>query len=571
VNPVADAVSRPLRDGLLRTVRLVGEPEAMAWVARTLSGSGLLVERHDEKDVHDPRFFQQWPVVWVTRPDAFGRGYALARPPLLDVAKTPPPCLVVVPPGVEITDQLVRRIPLESFEIVRERDEGPLLATRLERLLLLHRRRSQSEENAFRERLRVESKRNEILASIALAARDSLNLEEVLGAAAELLGTRFAANSVEIWFLNDDATSCTVFMDWREGDSGASLVGFERPLPDSEPFRALVTSTDPYVVADRRALAGPDPLAADALEALGAESFLGIPIHREGEAIGVLGMSWAEPRAFPQDELVFFGRVADQLALAIRAARLYGNLQSQVEALALEQRRRELADRDRSRLTAMLVHDMKNPLSALSAALELTRDKERRSGDERLAKLLDGSLASARGLQGLIEDALLVYRSEDAPETERRPASVAEALALPLEEARWMAVPRHVSVVVDVPSGLASVRLDTKMFRRAAANLFGNAVKFSPKGGVVRITARVVDEDGRPFLRLEVADEGPGFPPAEKSRIATPYLRFQGSETVPGTGLGLTVVQKVLQAHRGRLDVANNDGPGSTFTLWIPA
>lgn len=568
---VADAVSRPLRDGVLRTVRLVGEPEAMAWVARSLSGSGLLVEQHDEKDVHDPRFFQHWPVVWVVRPDAFGRGFALARPPLLDVARTPPPCLVVVPPGVEITDPLVRRIPLESFEVVRERDEGPLLATRLERLLLLHRRRSQSEENAFRERLRVESKRNEILASIALAARDSLNLEEVLGAAAELLGTRFAANSVEIWFLNEDASSCTVFMDWREGDSGASLVGFERPLPESEPFRALVTSTDPYVVANRHELERSDPLAAAALDALGAESFLGMPIHREGEAIGVLGMSWAGPRAFPQDELVFFGRVADQLALAIRAARLYGNLQSQVEALALEQRRRELADRDRSRLTAMLVHDMKNPLSALSAALELTRDKERKSGDERLAKLLDGSLASARGLQGLIEDALLVYRSEDAPETERRPSSVAEALALPLEEARWMAVPRGVSVAADVPTRLPPVRLDTKMFRRAAANLFGNAVKFSPKGGVVRVTARVVDEDGRPFLRLEVADQGPGFPPAEKSRLATPYLRFQGSETVPGTGLGLTVVQKVLQAHRGRLDVANNDGPGSTFTLWIPA
>jgi len=571
VNPVADAVSRPLRDGVLRTVRLVGEPEAMAWVARALSGSGLLVERHDEKDVQDPRFFQQWPVVWVTRPDAFGRGFALTRPPLLDVAKSPPPCLVVVPPGVEITDPLVRRIPLESFEIVRERDEGPLLATRLERLLLLHRRRSQSEENAFKERLRVESKRNAILASIALAARDSLNLEEVLGAAAELLGTRFAANSVEIWFLNEDASACTVFMDWRRGDEEASLVGYERPLPDSAPFRALVTSTDPYVVADRRALEASDPLAAGALEALGAESFLGIPIHREGEAIGVLGMSWAEPRAFPQDELVFFGRVADQLALAIRAARLYGHLQSQVEALALEQRRRELADRDRSRLTAMLVHDMKNPLSALSAALELTRDKERRSGDERLAKLLDGSLASARGLQGLIEDALLVYRSEDAPETERRPASVAEALALPLEEARWMAVPRRVSVVADVPKGLPPVRLDTKMFRRAAANLIGNAVKFSPAGGTVRITVRVVEEEGRPFLRLAVADEGPGFPPAERSRIATPYLRFQGSETVPGTGLGLTVVQKVLQAHRGRLDVANNDGPGATFTLWVPA
>jgi len=122
-----------------------------------------------------------------------------------------------------------------------------------------------------------------------------------------------------------------------------------------------------------------------------------------------------------------------------------------------------------------------------------------------------------------------------------------------------------------VPKDLPKVSLDPAMFRRAAANLFGNAVKFSPPGGVVHVKAEIVLDDGRPFLRVSVTDSGPGFPAAEKSRIATPYLRFQGSETVPGTGLGLTVVQKVLQAHRGRLDVANNDGPGATFTLWIPA
>ena len=96
-------------------------------------------------------------------------------------------------------------------------------------------------------------------------------------------------------------------MDWRQGDAGSSLVGYERPLPDSEPFRALVASREPYVVADRAEL-DPTSLAFSALEALGAKSLVGIPIHREGELIGVLGMSWPEPRAFPPDEIVFFGR-----------------------------------------------------------------------------------------------------------------------------------------------------------------------------------------------------------------------------------------------------------------------
>jgi signal transduction histidine kinase len=562
--------SRPARDGVFRRVRVFGDPGAVAWTAKTLSSSGLLVERLDEREISDAKLAGQWLLVWVTRPETFGRGVARVRPPLLDAVSKLPPCLVVVPPGEEITDALVRRIPVESFEVVREGEDGPLLPLRLERLLLLHRRRSQSEENAFKERLRVEAKRNEILASIALAARDSLDLDEVLGAASALLGTRLAANSVEIWFLNEDRTACRVFLHWRQSEAIPSLVGFEGPLPESPAFQSVIDSREPYVVSDRGDL-DPSSIASSALEQLGARSFVGVPIHREGETMGVLGLSWTERRAFTPDELVFFGRVADQLALAIRAARLYGNLQKQLDALAVEQRRREVADRDRGRLTAMLVHDMKNPLSAVTAALELTREKERKGGNDRLARMLDGSLASARGLQGLIEDALLVYRSEDAPETEKKPTSPADALKLPLEEATWLAHARKVTLEVNVPKDLPRIPLDPQMFRRAAANLLGNAVKFSPSGGVVKVNVELRPENGKKYLVLSVADSGPGFPAADLDRMATPYLRFSGSEAVPGTGLGLTVVQKVMQAHSGRLDVSSREGHGSVFTLWLPA
>jgi len=566
-----DAAPRPVRYGSLKSVRLAGDPDAVAWPARTLAAAGVLVERLAEGDLLDPGILASWPLVWVVRPDAFVRPFPPGRRPLLDLLPKVPPCLVVVPTGSEITDALVKRIPVESFEVLREGEEAPLLPFRLERLLLLHRRRSQREETTFRERLRAEARRNEILAAIALAARDSLDLDGVMGAAAELLGTRLAANSVEIWFLSEgDDEPSRVFLHWRADPGTPSLEGYERPLPESDAFRRIVDAHEPYVVSDRLELP-PATIERLGLEQLGAQSFVGIPIHREGETMGVLGLSWAERRAFPPDELVFLERVADQLALAIRAARLYGNLQHQLEALALEQRRRELADRDRERLTAMLVHDMKNPLSALTAALELTRDKERRGGDLRLAKMLDGSLASARGLSGLIEDALLVYRGEDAPETQKKSASPAEALALPLEEARWLSQARRVTLEAEIPRDLPPVRMDVAMFRRAAANLLGNAVKFSPPGGVVHVDGGIVAEDGRRFFRLRVADQGPGFPAAEKARMATPYLRFSGSESVPGTGLGLTVVQKVVRAHRGRLDVAPNDPQGSVFSLWIPA
>jgi signal transduction histidine kinase len=565
-----DIPPRPPRFSRLRKVRLAGDPGTVAWVARTLAASGLLVERLDESILEDPKAAGIWPTVWVVRPEAFLRPAEPTQTPLLYRMPKVPPCLVVAPPRTELGEALVRRIPVESFEVVREGEDAPLRAVRRERLLYLHRRRSQREENAFRERLRAEAKHNEILASIATAARDSLDLDQVLGAAVSLLGTRLAAHSVEIWFLDEVEQVCRVFLHWRPDPSAPTPDYYELPLPESGAFRHILEARATYFVSDRSELPS-DSAEFVSLEQLGARSFVGIPIHREGVALGVLGLSWEEPRPFAPEELDFFERVTDQLALAIRAAHLYGNLQKQLGALAQEQRRRELADRDRERLTAMLVHDMKSPLSALSAALELTRDKERQGGDKRLAKLLDGSLASARGLQGLIEDALLVYRGEDAPETEKRPASPAEALALTLEEVRWLAQARRVTFEADIPADLPAVRMDVAMLRRAAANLMGNAVKFSPPNGVVTARGEIVAENGQRFFRLSVADQGPGFPAAEKSRMATPYLRFSGSESVPGTGLGLTVVQKVVRAHRGRLDVAPNEPTGAIFTLWIPA
>ncbi len=563
-------VQAPPRFSRLRKVRLVGRPEPVTWVARILTAAGLLVERVEESALADPAALSIWPTVWVARPSDFldppetvWNSGILSRP-------DGPPCLIVVAPGAGVNEALFPRIPLETFEVVREDEDSILLPMRLERLLLLHRKRSQGEETAFRERLRAEAKHNETLAAIALAVRDSLDLDEVLGAAASLLGTRLSAHSVEIWVLDEVEPVCRVFHHWRPDPSLRTHEVTERPLPESGAFRRILEDQVTYVVSDRAELPA-DSTEFVGLEQLGARSFVGIPIQREGQTLGVLGLSWDEARPLPPEELVFFQRAADQLALAVRAAYLYGSLQRQVEALALEQRRRELADRDRERLTAMLVHDMKSPLSALSAALELTRDMERKRGDERLAKMLDSSLASARGLQGLIADALLVYRGEDAPDTERRPVSPAEALALPLEEARWLAKARRVVFEADVDPKLPPVRMDVGMLRRAAANLLGNAVKFSPPAGLVTAKGEIVAEDDARYFRFSVADHGPGFPAAERARLATPYLRFSGSESVPGTGLGLTVVQKVVRAHRGRLDVAPNTPTGSVFSLWIPA
>lgn len=676
--PVGDASPAFDRGGELRLIRLVGDADAVSWVARTLEAAGVAVAPCPDGEPADARLLSSGPVVWVARPAA--RPDDRPGKSAVDEAVWSFPCLIVVPPGAAVPDGLGGDAPVESFDLVREPEDAPLLAGRLERLLLLHRRRSQTEvvlqnlpdvvytrtfdgavtsvnaagerlfglrraeilgrqlaslatfpngvltlvdktnlellttgrarnrvtvkdsrgrervfdqdalllrdghgdpsgvqvilsdmteEHEFQERLRREAERNEILAGVASGARDSLDLRRILGEATRVLGSRLDARTVDIWFLNPEGTACTMFHQWRCSEDVPSLVGFERVLSRSPVFTALIQSRQPYIMNDRLAL-DPDSTAVREATRLGVRSIAGVPIHREGEMIGALGITWGEPRNFAPDDIVLFSRIADQIALAVHATRLHGDLEKQLEALAEAQRRQEEAEKARRELSEMLVHDLKNPLAAVTAALELTRDRTASLGDERLSKMLDGSLASARGLQGLIEDALLVYRTEGAPPPSLKPVRPVDALAQALAEGRWLASARRIALQIDVPPDLPPVPLDAQRFRRAAANLLGNAVKFTPPGGRVSVRAEVIPgPDGGQFV-FSVRDSGPGVPEAMRHRIATPYVRLPGTEEIPGTGLGLAVARKVATIHGGRLEVAGTDGPGSVFSLVIP-
>lgn len=655
------------------TVRLVGDADAVAWVEANLLGPGLAVETGP---VAAPDEMRPGPIVWIARPGQPEPGRTVVD----DAAVWSFPCLVVVPPGGAAPDILAGHPAVESFEVVREPEDAPVLRMRLERLLLLHRRRAQTEailddlpvvvytrtldgiltsvngeaelflgrgrselvgrsllevapdgpfsdatleemneglrrrgrhrmrivakgargrraaldarglllrdghgtpwgaqvvvadltdEEEAHERLRIEADRNEILATIATATRDMVDLDRVLESATAIVGLRTGARTVTVFLLNDGGDRLVLRHFWRCSEEVPSPPEADWLVGQPPVFERIVAERRPFVVPDAGAK-DVLPEAARSLRALGAGSGIILPIVSGTEFLACLGLSFAGARDVPPDEDEFLSRVADQVALAVRAARLYRSLEEKLKALAEEQRLRELADDDRQRLLSMLVHDLKNPLSAVLASLELVLD--RTSGDARLERLLRTSMASARVLSGMIDDALLVYRTGEAPAT-CRPEDVRSVLALPFEEARWMAEVRQVRLGIDVAEPLPRVSLDAGRYRRAVANLLSNALKFSRREGDVEVRVGLEEADGRTWLVFRVADSGPGVPESVKGRLTQPYQRFAGSERVPGTGLGLTVVAAVALAHEGciKVEPRPEEGGGSVFSLWLPA
>jgi signal transduction histidine kinase len=109
--------------------------------------------------------------------------------------------------------------------------------------------------------------------------------------------------------------------------------------------------------------------------------------------------------------------------------------------------------------------------------------------------------------------------------------------------------------------------LDARLVRRAVVNLLTNAVQALPRGG--RVVVRMVEEalSGKPAVRVEVADDGPGIPPAVLARIFDPFFTTKAF----GTGLGLFIVKHVAEAHHGQVDVRSVEGEGTTFLLHLPS
>jgi two-component system, NtrC family, sensor histidine kinase HydH len=125
---------------------------------------------------------------------------------------------------------------------------------------------------------------------------------------------------------------------------------------------------------------------------------------------------------------------------------------------------------------------------------------------------------------------------------------------------------RPVRLFAEVEPGLPPVPMDRRFIRQTLVNLAVNAIQAMPRGGEVRVRARRELRAGKEQLRIDVADQGPGIPEELLHRVFEPFFTTKAQ----GTGLGLAVVKRNLEDHRGEVVVESVPGRGTTFTFWLP-
>jgi signal transduction histidine kinase len=351
-----------------------------------------------------------------------------------------------------------------------------------------------------------------------------------------------------------------------EGDTANTMATAGRgageifPPGNSDPIEGslLELILDGKVVV-RRDLENLEYPADAQLVALGLRSELVAPLLLGARTIGMLSLSRNRRDAFSEDEVELVALLGRLVATAVQNIRAYEAERRRVEELGrLSQLRADFV--------SLVSHELRSPMAAVIGAARTLQDRwrmltaaQRESflaliGDEtaRLADLVADVLDTSR-----IEAGTFTYRFEEV-DLGRVVDEAVEAAVLAQQE---------VPVVASVNGSLPAIRGDRTRLRQVLGNLIENAVKYSPEGGEVRVSAAATNG----AVRIAVRDAGPGIPPDQQGLIFEKFGRAEvegGSK--PGTGLGLFIARSIAEAHGGSLEVTSGAEPGSTFTLALP-
>lgn len=203
-----------------------------------------------------------------------------------------------------------------------------------------------------------------------------------------------------------------------------------------------------------------------------------------------------------------------------------------------------------------IAHDMKNPLMVIGGFTELVRDKL--PPDAREREHLTIVVSQVRRLEAMVRD-MLVFAKPLTPD--RHPARLEDILAEVEILAREEADKNKISLEFQTDECLP-VEVDARRLEQALTNLVTNAIQASPPGATVIV--RAYQSNGQSLI--DVIDQGPGVPRDKKKEIFTAFYTSKRE----GTGLGLPIVQKIVEAHGGRLEVLDNPDRGATFRVVLP-
>jgi signal transduction histidine kinase/CheY-like chemotaxis protein len=316
-----------------------------------------------------------------------------------------------------------------------------------------------------------------------------------------------------------------------------------------------------------------------------------------GRVYGLLAASFVLVRLL-LDNSALYARLANAHATEQQRSRELDQLAQQLRAanswLSESNRRLEEQSRFKSEFLANMSHELRTPLNAIIGFSELLNNGMAGELSETQRSFAGHIFQSGHHLLSLINDILDLSKIEAgkveiALESVALEPALAETTAMVHEHAKA----RGITVTLDVCANPGTLQADRRRFKQIVLNLLSNAIKFSPYGGQVRLAVDVVDRthaetalpgfqsgmrmplppsDFSRFVEISVSDHGIGISSDDIHKLFKPFTQLSNAVTrkAEGTGLGLVMVQRLVELHGGAVAVTSEAGRGSCFTAWLP-
>jgi signal transduction histidine kinase len=387
------------------------------------------------------------------------------------------------------------------------------------------------------------------LLEISMVLGSTLDLKEllrrVINAATELIGTEVASillvepKTGELYIAAASGDPLGEDSSLAEPPVEGTLVPFDGSIAGW-----IIREGQPLILddvqADERHFTG-----VDEMNHFTTRTMLGVPLVTKGRVIGALEAINKRTGAYTEEDVALLQAIAAHAAVAIENARLF----------------------QQSDLVAEIMHELKTPLTALTAASDLLAHKQ--LPEERRSELLQMIQRETRRLSQMTHDFLDLARLESGRiQLVRRPIDLAELVADVVHIQQPQAVAAGVTLSGNVAEGTPSLVGDYNRLKQVLLNLVSNAIKYNVPQGCVWIQVRSERPDE---VMLVITDTGPGIPADRIHRLFERFYRLPDSEGFSeGTGLGLSIARKIVEEHNGRIQVESEMGQGTSFRCCLP-
>lgn len=392
------------------------------------------------------------------------------------------------------------------------------------------------------------------LAEISAVLNSTLELEALMGylmdAAAAI--TDSEAASVLLW---DDKTRELKFTATTTRQSGLNLIGQSVPL---DSIAGTILTENRIVVVEN---AADDPRhykETDEETQFSTRSLMGVPMTIRDRVVGVLEVLNKRSHPWLEEDRDYLSVLAAQAAVAIEGAQMVA---------ALQKANKELSEVDKLKndFIAIASHELRTPLAIILGYASFLQEEAEGKLSEHAAKVL----ASGLQLRHIIEDLMnLRYLQQNSTELQIESVTMKDLLDDSVQEILNLAEAKKHQLRLDVPQDVV-LKVDRIRAGMAISNVLHNAVRFTPEGGSITVTAE--ERNGEAWVK--VSDTGIGLENEQLERVFEKFYQAQDhmTRTHGGLGIGLSIARALAEAHGGRIWAESPGlGQGSVFTLTLP-